>query len=303
MYQIPISKVTEKLGRELDPEEFEKLVMGMIDVITPITASRNIDDKTKSVLETFTTNIKDATAEHVETVIGDYMEKWWNMTRVDLDKFANGVDVMRNNSSSLIPAIRAELQLLTKEITCRSSVKGKQGELIIENLLRDNFGYVDIKKIPTQGDFVIAGNVMIEVKYYKTDVNRQNILKFQKNISENPGILVGVMISIGSNISRHRSFEISRREDGKYEIFLPDADQEFIIHVIRTAIELAKTVTPSVRGEDALLRANLINTKVIQPLKCVYNSINASIQSLAEVNRYIMDTIIKNLGDIAQGSL
>ena len=87
-----------------------------------------------------------------------------------------------------------------------SSLKGKQGEQEMEQILNCIFPKAEVTMCSTEGkrgDFnIIEGNMnmMIDVKNYTKNVQKVEIEKFHRDMKENPQYTCGVLISMNSGV-------------------------------------------------------------------------------------------------------
>ena len=111
-----------------------------------------------------------------------------------------------------------------------SSMLGKFAENIYEKILKRGFPECTIINTATSGekcgDIVIdtnssLGKISIESKNYGTVVPKEQIDKFKRDL-KNSGIPYGIMISVDSQITGKKDFEIEEFED-KYIIYIQNA--------------------------------------------------------------------------------
>jgi hypothetical protein len=105
-----------------------------------------------------------------------------------------------------------------------SSLKGKIGESIIEQVVNDFFKEDDLQntcKIPRSGDYQLhfkdGFTIMLEIKIYKHKVDSKEVAKFIRDLKYQK--MSGILISLSSDIVKKRKLEIQEIDDGNIAVF------------------------------------------------------------------------------------
>lgn len=148
-----------------------------------------------------------------------------------------------------------------RDINSKSIIKGKVGELLIENIIKNNFPddcLKDTSNISHSADYQLYTSdnkvIFIEVKTYSTVVNNGEINKFIKDLKRSGGKM-GIFISATSGIIGKKRLEVETLDDIKI-IYIPNSGFEEIpiIWAILLAKELLKVnVKNSGINENSLL--------------------------------------------------
>jgi hypothetical protein len=112
-----------------------------------------------------------------------------------------------------------------------SSTKGKIGELQIETQIESYFPDCELcnqSKQPHQSDYhlkLYGFTIFIEVKTYQKNVPQKEIVKFYRDLEENPDAQAGIMVSLTSGIANKPSFTYDIDPSSKKPIvFVPNAN-------------------------------------------------------------------------------
>jgi hypothetical protein len=112
-----------------------------------------------------------------------------------------------------------------------SSTKGKIGELQIENQIESYFPDAELSnqsKQPHQSDYhlkLYGFTIFIEVKTYQKNVPQKEIIKFYRDLEENPDAQAGIIVSLTSGIANKPSFTYDIDPSSKKPIvFVPNAN-------------------------------------------------------------------------------
>ena len=130
---------------------------------------------------------------------------------------------------------------LLSRFASKSTLIGQFGENIVDDVLSEfkDMSIVNSTKKNTSGDFVINGNIIIEVKNYTKSVPTSEIEKLKRDIGANIGIKAAIFIAFGSAITGHKRYDIEYF--GQVPIlFVPNASREGIMWAVILANLLAR---------------------------------------------------------------
>ena len=128
--------------------------------------------------------------------------------RVEMSKnnYINTLETSLSNATSKIKILEERY-----EKTVSSSMKGMSGETNFMELIHKHTSWTNVEdtsKIPHSGDIRCnIGDVcaMIEVKNYGKDVPTKEVVKFLRDMEENPVIPYGIFVSLATGITGKRT--------------------------------------------------------------------------------------------------
>jgi hypothetical protein len=181
------------------------------------------------------------------TIFDKSIEKKWDSFE---DHFQGGVDdlVSKLNQKiellqlqlqeSVSGPIKHEFQKLQETIdtfrgdTMISSKKGKMGEMKIQRQIEKYFPeceLIDCSKMAHQSDHHLklhGFTIFIEVKTYQKNVPHKEVIKFYRDLEENPDADAGILLSLSSGIANKPRicYEINSAT-GKPIVYVPNAHE------------------------------------------------------------------------------
>ena len=130
---------------------------------------------------------------------------------------------------------QSQMQLQSQLSLQNSSIKGKQAELTLADLLIQAFGTTangeeftvsDTGKSAYSADILMGWmntKIMWESKDYKEQVNTKEVQKFRRDLELNKEVVLGVMVSFHSGITGHMkagNFDLETLPDGRFAIYV-----------------------------------------------------------------------------------
>lgn len=215
------------------------------------------------------------------------------------------------NSSSIAQQTNAKLSDDLHDICNRfknSSNKGKLGEAHLENIL--NMGFPTAEIVNTSGerascDFKIMRTnkptVLIETKEYTRNVNKEEVIKFIRDIKECK--THGVFLSQHSGIANKQNFELNII-DGCIVVYIHNVEYsiDYIRMALRAIDELHPLISKSI-SNDADNDDILIKKEEIDQISNDYTSFVQKKMSMIESSKTFMKIIIKDMENLEIPSL
>lgn len=200
------------------------------------------------------------------------------------NKMLSSLDNCKHNISSLNETMdknyvdtRQQYQQLSQSIhkltgdISTSSIKGKIGEHLLENMLKSAFpdDIVDVTALTGhEADIHLISEkypkILIESKLYKNPVSTKEVDKFYNDL-ENTGVDYGLFVSISSSIMCHRRLEYKYKK-GKHIVFIPNSGFESL-NIIYGVLFLREMFSKNINYEK--LSRHLVDEKC----ELIYNSL------------------------------
>ena len=193
--------------------------------------------------------------------------------------------------------------------------KGDRAERKVIDVLKQqlpNFTFLDTSSDKGKGDIEAQSpnghKIMIEVKDWKGAIAKDEIEKFERNLSNSPYFKVGILLSMTSGIarrSREGRFEIAFNQNQKqYQIYVPNASNEE--HLIEWSVVMADQLVQIEGGlsESKTSGLNMIYKKFADNIKhsekCKSNleALEICVTNLKENIQPILETVNETKTDI-----
>ena len=189
-----------------------------------------------------------------------------------------------------------------------SSNKGKLGETHLENIL--NMGFPTAEIVNTSGerascDFKIMRTnkptVLIETKEYTRNVNKEEVIKFIRDIKECK--THGIFLSQHSGIANKQNFELNII-DGCIVVYIHNVEYsiDYIRMALRAIDELHPFISKSI-SDDTDDNDMLIKKEEIDQISNDYTSFVQKKVSMIESSKTFMKIIIKDMENLEIPSL
>jgi hypothetical protein len=175
---------------------------------------------------------------------------------------------------------------LNKNKYKNSTVRGKTGENQLEDILNQMFPSAMVKNTsgtPASGDFILQErelgkkNILFENKNYTSNVNSEEVLKFQRDVREQR--CNGIMLSQTSGIVTKKQFQVEII-DSLIVVYVLNC--EYDPDKIKIAVDIIDTLSHCLRSyieRGELGENNTISTELMQQINEEYSKF--SVQKLA----------------------
>ena len=217
-------------------------------------------------------------------------------------KMLSSLDTCRHNIHSLNETMdknyvdtRQQYQQLSQSIhkltgdISTSSIKGKIGEHLLENMLKCAFpdDIVDVTALTGhEADIHLISEkypkILIESKLYKNPVSTKEVEKFYNDL-ENTGVDYGLFVSISSSIMCHRRLEYTYKK-GKHVVFIPNSGFESL-NIIYGVLFLREMFSKHIH--HGVLSKHIVDEKC----EFIYNSLSFLDTIYANVSRIKNETL------------
>jgi len=186
-----------------------------------------------------------------------------------------------------------------------STIKGATGEMDMMTLIQKHTSWrnvEDTSKLPHSGDMrcnINEVSVMIEVKNYSRDVPSKEVVKFLRDMEENPNIPYGIFVSLYTEISGKRgSLNIEWTNQGQFCIFVSkfiEMDIELVFKFLEQCSSISSRVY-SLHHRSSDEELGLFKEKLGQ-IKCLISDqlldINQVMLSIGHDRKLLVDMITK----------
>ena len=212
------------------------------------------------------------------------------------------INKLENTISSHLIKIKA---LEDKYENKGSSIKGATGEMDMLTLIQKHTSWRNIEdtsKLPHSGDMrcnINSVSTMIEVKNYSRDVPTKEIVKFLRDMEENPNIPYGIFVSLYTEITGKRgTINIEWTNQGQFCVFVSrfiETDVELVFKFLEQCSNIGSRVYGlHHRSSDEEL--GMFKEKLGQ-IKCLISDqlvdINQVMLSIGHDRKILVDMITK----------
>ena len=270
---------------------------------------QQVNEKVKRVQEEVTqavdSNMKNFT-KNVDDLKEDVAKKV-----LPLDQLNRSISDSETRVSQMVGECTKKVDSICNSLE-RPKVKGTVGEREVINILKDRFPtftVADVSTKPRSGDILVETprqhRIMIEVKNRETsNVPRNEIDRFKKNLASSPYVKVGILFSMKSGIASKASdgrFQVKFDvEKNQYQIYVPNAGKEeaLIVWNVLLADELAQALHGELRASQVQNLEQLyeeFKESKDHEKTCRSNldSLEKSAKSLRESLDFVLETVNK----------
>ena len=194
-----------------------------------------------------------------------------------------------------------------------SSSKGKQGEREFEEICSEYTGWGPLintskETAATDRRGVIKGcNAMFEIKKYADNVPTAQVIKFVRDMKENPDTPLGVFISLNSNICNKldKYIHIEWSEDSQLLVYINSFNTHSIpdtMEFIDTCAGIAQTVYKSAKSRvDTSDNSVALQSRIEQAKFLINKELSSIVDGLKTVDKYktsLIDMVTNQHNDL-----
>ena len=263
-----------------------------------------------------TNQVIEATLQATKAQIGDAERVSWEKYEKILGKTeAEYKENMKERLAELKEIYTKETERVRKENDKShvSSSKGKQGEREFEDICAEYTGWgplVNTSKETAATDRrgVIKGcNVMFEIKKYKDNVPTTQVVKFVRDMKENPDTPLGVFISLNSNICNKldKYINIEWSEDSQLLLYINSFNTHSIpdtMEFIDTCAGIAQTVYKTARSRvDTSDNSVALQSRIDQAKFLINKELFSIVDGLKTLDKYktsLLDMVTNQHNDL-----
>lgn len=201
------------------------------------------------------------------------------INHIKLSSLDNKMDDIHKSMINLMSDLKSEL-------TSKSYSKGKVGEFLIFELIKERFSHNHIERITLHGDIVFDDNILIEVKNYTHSVGKKETDKFEKDMLD-PKYICGIMIS-NTGINNKLDMEINKVNQ-KYIMYVSKATTDIIINSIDFILEIKKFSIEMNKdiNNAKILKDSILNNDILSKYDKLRTNIDKIIKNYTEQNNII----------------
>jgi hypothetical protein len=263
-----------------------------------------------------TNQVIEATLQATKAQIGDAERVSWEKYEKILGKTeAEYKENMKERLAELKEIYTKETERVRKENDKShvSSSKGKQGEREFEDICAEYTGWGPLintskETAATDRRGVIKGcNAMFEIKKYKDNVPTTQVVKFVRDMKENPDTPLGVFISLNSNICNKldKYINIEWSEDSQLLLYINSFNTHSIpdtMEFIDTCAGIAQTVYKTARSRvDTSDNSVALQSRIDQAKFLINKELFSIVDGLKTLDKYktsLLDMVTNQHNDL-----
>ncbi len=263
-----------------------------------------------------TNQVIEATLQATKAQIGDAERVSWEKYEKILGKTeAEYKENMKERLAELKEIYTKETERVRKENDKShvSSSKGKQGEREFEDICAEYTGWGPLintskETAATDRRGVIKGcNVMFEIKKYKDNVPTTQVVKFVRDMKENPDTPLGVFISLNSNICNKldKYINIEWSEDSQLLLYINSFNTHSVpdtMEFIDTCAGIAQTVYKTARSRvDTSDNSVALQSRIDQAKFLINKELFSIVDGLKTLDKYktsLLDMVTNQHNDL-----
>jgi hypothetical protein len=263
-----------------------------------------------------TNQVIEATLQATKAQIGDAERVSWEKYEKILGKTeAEYKESMKERLAELKEIYTKETERVRKENDKShvSSSKGKQGEREFEDICAEYTGWGPLintskETAATDRRGVIKGcNAMFEIKKYKDNVPTTQVVKFVRDMKENPDTPLGVFISLNSNICNKldKYINIEWSEDSQLLLYINSFNTHSIpdtMEFIDTCAGIAQTVYKTARSRvDTSDNSVALQSRIDQAKFLINKELFSIVDGLKTLDKYktsLLDMVTNQHNDL-----
>jgi len=268
---------------------------------------KQVEEQAKSIYESKIKSMEDKLNDNLQTIENE-KESRWKLQEDFHKQLSDKIDLIRKEEEEKRVSLRREYDTLLEkerdkymEFSKRqenSTLLGQDGENFTYhnlNMLFPKSDVIDTHEQNQCGDFKLVYNnmpILLEVKNYKGNVLKKEIIKFQRDMEYQSEMKGGVFISLKSGISARSDFQLEVY-DGKPVIFLTYVKDN--MEKIRLAVKFIETI---VKENIDLKNEEIVGglKKLIPMIKRKWNTLKGTLENFKnKMSRELLEQESNNI--------
>lgn len=212
------------LYNKVEKDESNSILLSKLNHIIE-TVKYNGNDSKIQELKDYINNNNIINIENIINIFENLKNKIDSSQNNEINVLQNIIDnIQKINNEKILNNLQISIENIKLMLINRYTNKeiGNIGEFMIEDYIRKNISGSIINNVSKnfhQGDLLLEYKnfkIMIEIKNWKTDITKNDIIKFKQNLENNENCYdAGIIISLNTNIQNHKDMDYEVTSSGK----------------------------------------------------------------------------------------